>query len=94
MAAAGFGVEGVVKAETQLVGLPAEGVRWFRGATTRKNVRCEVRQFKTPGETAEDVLTALVEEKKAQYGGQGRWWYITTRSRRRSDTRSGGGCLC
>ncbi|KAK4170568.1 P-loop containing nucleoside triphosphate hydrolase protein, partial [Triangularia setosa] len=54
-----------------LVGLPAEGVRWFRGATTRRNVQYQVRRYKTPDETEEDVLAALVEEKKQQYGRQG-----------------------
>ncbi|KAK4233031.1 P-loop containing nucleoside triphosphate hydrolase protein, partial [Achaetomium macrosporum] len=52
----------------RLVGLPAAGTRWFRGATTRKNVRYEVRRYDAREEEEEDVVAALVEEKKARYG--------------------------
>jgi superfamily II DNA helicase RecQ len=55
----------------RLVGLPADGARWFRSATTRTNVRYQVRRYKTPDETEEVVLAALVEEKKEQYGRKG-----------------------
>ena len=52
----------------RLVGLPGTGARWFRGATTRANVRYEVRRYNGQEEEEEEVVAALVEEKKAQYG--------------------------
>lgn len=57
----------------RLVGLPGDGagVRWLRGSTTRKNVRYQVRRYDTPEESEEEVLKALVEEKRQQYGQEG-----------------------
>ena len=49
----------------QLAGLPATGVRWFRAATTRTNVRYEVRRYVSPDETEEAVVAALVATKRA-----------------------------
>ena len=37
----------------------------------RKNVRYEIRGYKTPDETEEDALAGLVEEKKARFGKEG-----------------------
>ena len=57
----------------RLVGLPGTGgaagagVRWFRGTTTRANVRYEVRRYNEQEEEEEEVVAALVEEKKTQY---------------------------
>ncbi|KAJ1677962.1 hypothetical protein EV182_005075, partial [Spiromyces aspiralis] len=57
----------------RLVGLPAGGGgQWFRGATTRRNVRYEVRRYDGRREKEEDIVAALVEEKKAKYGRDGR----------------------
>ncbi|KAK4221164.1 P-loop containing nucleoside triphosphate hydrolase protein [Podospora fimiseda] len=55
----------------RLVGLPREGVRWFRGTTTRRNVQYQIRRYKTEEESEEDALAALAEEKKQKYGKQG-----------------------
>lgn len=78
----------------EMVGLPAEGVRWFRSATTRKNVRYAVRRFHTPDETEEDVVTALVEEKKTQYGqGQIIVYCDTVEKAKRYAKRLGGVCF-
>ncbi|KAK3898445.1 P-loop containing nucleoside triphosphate hydrolase protein [Staphylotrichum tortipilum] len=59
----------------RLVGLPAagggRGTRWFRGTTTRGNVRYQVRRYDRQSEQEEDVVAALVEKKAAQYQEEG-----------------------
>ena len=46
-------------------GAAGAGVRWFRGAMTRANVRYEVRRYNEQEEEEEEVVAALVEEKEA-----------------------------
>ena len=41
--------------------------KWFRGSTTRANVRYEVRLYDRREENEEDIVAALVEEKRAKY---------------------------
>ncbi|KAK4242971.1 P-loop containing nucleoside triphosphate hydrolase protein, partial [Corynascus novoguineensis] len=58
----------------RIIGLPGMpgAVRWFRAPTTRKNVRYEVWRYDGRAEKEEDMVAALVEEKKAQYGAEGK----------------------
>ena len=59
----------------RIIGLPATppgAVQWFRAPTTRKNVRYQVWRYDRRAEIEEDVVAALVEEKKAQYGVEGK----------------------
>jgi superfamily II DNA helicase RecQ len=55
-----------------LVGLPCKGVHWFRAATTRGNVQYQIQRYSPSEETEEDVLAALVEQKKRQYQDGGK----------------------
>jgi superfamily II DNA helicase RecQ len=53
-----------------LVELLARRVHWFRGSTTRRNVRYRIQRYLTPEEKKKNVLAALMEKKKQQYMGQ------------------------
>jgi superfamily II DNA helicase RecQ len=54
-----------------IMGLRAGEGRWFRGSTTRTNVRYGVRRYVRGRETEAAVLKALVEEKRRWVGQQG-----------------------
>src|SRR4051812_41682370 len=45
----------------RLVGLPGEGIRWFRGAIIRRNVQYRIHRYKIPEKSEEEVLIVLVE---------------------------------
>ncbi|KAG9191444.1 hypothetical protein G6011_09532 [Alternaria panax] len=51
-----------------LMGLPAKKeCQWFRGQTTRKNVKYQIQRYDQKEEDEDEVLVQLVEEKKRQY---------------------------
>jgi hypothetical protein len=55
----------------RLVRLPSRGARWFRGSTTRKNVRYTVRRYRIGKETEQEVLDTLVIRRYGTKGNQG-----------------------
>ncbi|KAK4096675.1 hypothetical protein N658DRAFT_562300, partial [Parathielavia hyrcaniae] len=77
-------------------GIGAGAVQWFRGSTTRANVRYEVRRYDRRAEDEEDVVAALIEEKQAKYkeagGGQIVVYCDTVRKAEQYAKRLGGFC--
>jgi superfamily II DNA helicase RecQ len=51
-----------------LVGLPAREMHWFRGSTTRRNVRYQIQRYPTPEEKKKRISGINGKKKAAIYG--------------------------